>query len=452
MTLRAKLILAQSPLAVALLLLGVRVRWRDPPAGSPGAADPGRQLPQRAGGPAHEGRARAPRTRDALVVLAGHGGGAQADIAAQRARRSTASWPPRRATSPRPASGRPPATCAPPGPPTEPACRRTSRWATAPARDGFYFDRLQPAVPPCRGAGGPDPGHQSGRHGPQGRSRRQARRPLRAAGDPGDGPGSGQRPAVVDVADARMLRPLGVVAAAVRRFGDNDLKARAAVRGAGRDRGRWPASSTAWRIGLERYRAELTGRAAAGRSRPPRPPSTACPIPCLLLDADGGAARGQRGRDAPAGRSIPTARRPTSTRAPIPACARSSIGCARTSSAARAPTSRKGFEEAVRVADTPDGERILLPRGDAHLRRGGRRRGRGDRAPGRDAPVPLRRAEERPGRDRRARVPDAADVAAHGAAPVHGRRRRAAHGQAGATCCSRRATTASACRSSSTSC
>ena len=64
-------------------------------------------------------------------------------------------------------------------------------------------------------------------------------------------------------------------------------------------------------------------------------------------------------------------------------------------------------------------------------RRVGRRRRADGRDAGRDAPAPLRRAEERPGGHGGARVPHAAHLAAHGHPPVRRRHRRPAHAQAG---------------------
>ena len=76
--LRSKLLLAQLPLALALL---VRRRGVAPDRRRPGgqlAAHPPGQLPQRAGRPADEGRARAARPRGALLARASRRGLAQA--------------------------------------------------------------------------------------------------------------------------------------------------------------------------------------------------------------------------------------------------------------------------------------------------------------------------------------------------------------------------------------
>ena len=103
------------------------------------------------------------------------------------------------------------------------------------------------------------------------------------------------------------------------------------------------------------------------------------------------------------------------------ACARWSIACAAHVLAGKGAYVPKGFEEAVRVP--PRRRRAGVPAArDADLRRGRRRHGRGDRAAGHHAAVPLRRAQERSGRDGRARVPHAADVAAHGASTCAPRR------------------------------
>ena len=74
---------------------------------------------------------------------------------------------------------------------------------------------------------------------------------------------------------------------------------------------------------------------------------------------------------------------------------------------------------------------MLLPRASPRLRRGRGSRRRDRRPAGRDPPAPLRRAQERPGRHGRARVPHAAHVAAHGDPPVPRGGGRPAHRQAG---------------------
>ncbi len=146
---------------------GRRVRWRDPPAGSPGAADPGRQLPQRARGRAHERRPRPPERRRARR--------------AGRPRRRRPGRHRRERRDLRPRAGRPGGqhhgARRTGGHPR--LARRVDRLRSRPAGlpragDGAGARRLllRPAaapVPPCRGAGGTDPDHQSGRHGPQGR-------------------------------------------------------------------------------------------------------------------------------------------------------------------------------------------------------------------------------------------------------------------------------------------
>ncbi len=157
----------------------------------------------------------------------------------------------------------------------------------------------------------------------------------------------------------RTLRPLGVVAAAVRRFGQGDLKARAAVRG----KDEIAAVATEFNRmaeGLERYRRSSLGELLQAQQAA-QAAIDSLPDPVLLLDAGGGLS-GVNGAatsllaidpDRPAAEIY--ARADPAVRAVIERLRAHVLG----GKGAYVP---KGFEEALRVATTPDGERILLPR------------------------------------------------------------------------------------------
>jgi two-component system, NtrC family, sensor histidine kinase KinB len=157
----------------------------------------------------------------------------------------------------------------------------------------------------------------------------------------------------------RTLRPLGVVAAAVRRFGEGDLKARAAVRG----QDEIAAVATEFNRmaeGLERYRKSSLGELLQAQQAA-QAAIDSLPDPVLLLDAGGGltGVNGAATRllaidpDRPAGEIY--ARADPAVRAVVEKLRAHVLG-------GKGPYVPKGFEEAVRVATTPDGERILLPR------------------------------------------------------------------------------------------
>ena len=144
-------------------------------------------------------------------------------------------------------------------------------------------------------------------------------------------------------------------------------------------------------------------RAAAQRQ--PAPPSASCASPSR---SDGRAAGARRARGARAGRAGARAR--PGRRAP-----------------AYVPSGLRGGGAGLALGG--DGERsFLLPRATA---RHDRARGAWSASPivlqDVTRAAPLRRAEEQPGRHRRARVPHAAHVAAHGHPPLRRGERRAAH-------------------------
>ena len=249
----------------------------------------------------------------------------------------------------------------------------------------------------------------------------------------------------------RVLRPLAR-ARARRRGGSAKATwpcARAST-GARRDRRSSRASSTPWPSGSDEVPPELARRAARGAASRRRRRSTAFPIRCSWLRSSGELRHAnKRGRDvrskvrAEAGAGALAALEPASAR--------------RWSSADREHVAAgtgayvpQRLDEAIAVAGD-DGKRCCC------------------RAPRRSTPrratSPARRScsrtsrgctgstsSRRPGRDRRARVPHAADVAAHGDPPARRGHRRAADREAGRPACSPRARSAIGCRRSSTSC
>ncbi len=158
---------------------------------------------------------------------------------------------------------------------------------------------------------------------------------------------------------ARLLRPLGIVAAAVRRFGQNDLKARADVHG----RDEIAAVATEFNRmaeGLERFRRSSLGELLQAQQAA-QAAIDGLPDPVLLLDATGNLS----GANAAAGRllGIDTEKSPREAFATVDPGIRAVIERLRVhvlgGKGAYIP---KGFEEAVRVETKPDGERILVPR------------------------------------------------------------------------------------------
>ncbi|MFL5305418.1 MAG: ATP-binding protein [Polyangia bacterium] len=357
MTLRAKLILAQSPLAVALLLLGVVSGGVTRRLGAQARlilADNYRSVlaAERMKGALERLNA------DALVVLAGHGGGARADIVANGAtfdRELTAQE----------------------GNITEPGEREATRdlraaWTaygaglqaylalgTAPARDGFYFDRLQPQFRRAEELAeqiliiNQDAMvHKVDRADKRaGRFEQLVILAIILA------LGSGLLSSTWLI--ARTMRPLGVVAAAVRRFGDNDFKARAQVRGAG-EIAALAGEFNKMADRLERYRQSSLGELLQAEQAA-QSAIDSLPDPVLLLDADGGvhganvAATRLLGIDPDVTPAAVYAGADPGVRAVVDRLRAHVLG-------GRGAYVPKGFEEAIRLATTPDGEKILLPR------------------------------------------------------------------------------------------
>lgn len=155
----------------------------------------------------------------------------------------------------------------------------------------------------------------------------------------------------------RLLRPLGVVTAAVRRFGENDLKARAVVRG--RDEiAAVAAEFNRMADGLERYRRSSLGELLQAQQGA-QAAIESLPDPVLMLDANGAVT----GANLAANRllAIDPDRPPPEIFANADPVVRATIERLRAHVlGGKGPYIPKGFEEAVRVAF--DGERILLPR------------------------------------------------------------------------------------------
>jgi signal transduction histidine kinase len=158
---------------------------------------------------------------------------------------------------------------------------------------------------------------------------------------------------------ARLLRPLGVVTAAVRRFGENDLKARAVVRG--RDEiAAVAAEFNRMADGLERYRRSSLGELLQAQQGA-QAAIESLPDPVLMLDANGAVT----GANLAANRllAIDPDRPPPEIFANADPVVRATIERLRAHVlGGKGPYIPKGFEEAVRVASVPEGERILLPR------------------------------------------------------------------------------------------
>jgi signal transduction histidine kinase len=159
---------------------------------------------------------------------------------------------------------------------------------------------------------------------------------------------------------ARVLRPLRVVSAAVRRFGEGDLKARADVRG-GDEIAAVAAEFNSMAERLERYRASSLGELLQAQQAA-QAAIDGIADPVLLLDATGKL----QGANTAAGTmlAINTERAAGDPLAGLDPGIRALVdrlrGHVLAGKGAYVP---KGFEEAVRVPTQPDGERVLLPRG-----------------------------------------------------------------------------------------
>jgi len=157
----------------------------------------------------------------------------------------------------------------------------------------------------------------------------------------------------------RLLRPLGVVTAAVRRFGEKDLKARAIVRGKD-EIAAVAAEFNRMADGLERYRKSSLGELLQAQQGA-QAAIESLPDPVLLLDANGAvtgvnlAATRLLGVDADKPPPEVFSNADPVVRAAVERLRVHVLG-------GKGPYIPKGFEEAVRISTTPDGERILLPR------------------------------------------------------------------------------------------
>jgi NtrC-family two-component system sensor histidine kinase KinB len=157
----------------------------------------------------------------------------------------------------------------------------------------------------------------------------------------------------------RTLLPLGVVAAAVRRFGENDFKARAQVRGHD-EIAAVAAEFNKMADRLERYRQSSLGELLQAEQAA-QSAIDSLPDPVIMLDAEGDV----HGTNAVAAKllgidpDLPPgdryARADPGVRAVVEKLRAHVLG-------GRGSYAPKGFEEAVRLAGTPEGEKILLPR------------------------------------------------------------------------------------------
>jgi signal transduction histidine kinase len=157
----------------------------------------------------------------------------------------------------------------------------------------------------------------------------------------------------------RMIRPLRVVSAAVRRFGENDFKARAVVAGSD-EIAAVAAEFNRMADRLERYRVSSLGELLQAQQAA-QAAIDSLPDPVLLLDANGtlhganAAAAKLLGVDPERPVAEAYAGADPGVRAVIDRLRAHVLG----GKGAYIP---KGFEEAIRVAEGPAAERILLPR------------------------------------------------------------------------------------------
>jgi len=156
----------------------------------------------------------------------------------------------------------------------------------------------------------------------------------------------------------RLLRPLNVVSAAVRRFGEGDLRARAAVQGSD-EIGAVAAEFNRMTEKLERYRASSLGELLQAQQSA-QAAIDSLPDPVLLLDADAElrgvntAASHLLHIDPDRAQGDVFAGADPGIRAAIDRLRGHVLG----GKGAYVP---RGFEDALRT-QTPDGERIFLPR------------------------------------------------------------------------------------------
>jgi signal transduction histidine kinase len=157
----------------------------------------------------------------------------------------------------------------------------------------------------------------------------------------------------------RMLRPLRVVSAAVRRFGENDFKARAVVSG-NDEIAAVAAEFNRMADRLERYRASSLGELLQAQQAA-QAAIDGLPDPVLLIDANGtlhganAAAAKLLGVDPERPVAEAYAGADPGVRAVIDRMRAHVLG-------GKGVYVPRGFEEAIRVAEGPAAERILLPR------------------------------------------------------------------------------------------
>jgi signal transduction histidine kinase len=158
---------------------------------------------------------------------------------------------------------------------------------------------------------------------------------------------------------ARALRPLGVVTAAVRRFGEGDAKARADVRGAD-EIAEVAGEFNRMAERLERYRASSLGELLQAQQAA-QAAIDGLADPVLLLDGTG---RLQGANVAAASLLSVNVERPGAEAfAGMDPGVRALVDRLRGHVlAGKGAYTPKGFEEAVRVPTTPGGERVFLPR------------------------------------------------------------------------------------------
>jgi NtrC-family two-component system sensor histidine kinase KinB len=159
------------------------------------------------------------------------------------------------------------------------------------------------------------------------------------------------------VLTSRLLRPLGVVAAAVRRFGQGDGQARARV--TGQDEAAQLAQEfNTMADRLERYRASSLGELLQAQQAA-QAAIDGLPDPVLMLDAAGNL----QGANQAASSVLKVNTETGDAFAEVDPGVRALLGRIRAhAGSGRGPYVPKGFEEAIRVA-APDGERVYLPRG-----------------------------------------------------------------------------------------
>ena len=155
----------------------------------------------------------------------------------------------------------------------------------------------------------------------------------------------------------RLLRPLGVVAAAVRRFGQGDVQARARVEGKD-EAAQLALEFNTMADRLERYRASSLGELLQAQQMA-QAAIDGLPDPVMILDAAGNS----QGANQAAATVLKVDTDKPDPYADVDPGVRALLVRIRAHVAGgRGPYVPKGFEEAIRVA-APDGERVYLPRG-----------------------------------------------------------------------------------------